>query len=139
MKRPDKTRDQQGHWLPGASGNPAGRPSGSGHVARLRAELAQELPGILESLIRQAKGGDVAAIRVILDRVIPPLRAVDAPLSLELPEGGFTTQGRSIVASAASGEVSAQEAAQLIGAISNLARVEVLDELIKRVERLEQA
>jgi hypothetical protein len=136
---PDKTRNQQGHWLPGASGNPAGRPAGSGHVARLRAELAEELPGILESLIRQAKGGDVAAIRVVLDRVIPPLKAVDAPLSLELPEGGFTTQGRAIVASAASGEVSAQEAAQLIGAIANLARVEALDELVKRVERLEQA
>jgi len=139
MKNSDKTRDHHGHWLPGASGNPAGRPAGSGHVARLRAELAQELPGILESLIRQAKGGDVAAIRVVLDRVIPPLKAVDAPLSLELPEGGFTTQGRAIVASAASGEVSAQEAAQLIGAIANLARVEVLDELVKRVERLEQA
>ena len=136
---PDKTRDQHGHWLPGASGNPAGRPTGSGHVARLRAELAQELPGILQALIKQAKGGDVAAIKVILDRVIPPLRAVDAPLSLELPEGGYTTQGRAIVASAASGEVSAQEAAQLIGAISNLARVEVLDELVRRVERLEQA
>ena len=136
---PDKTRDQHGHWLPGASGNPEGRPTGSGHVARLRAELARELPGILESLIKQAKGGDVAAIRVILDRVIPPLKAVEAPLSLELPEGGYATQGRAIVASAASGEVSAQEAAQLIGAISNLARVEVLDELVKRVERLEQA
>ena len=136
---PEKTRDQQGHWLPGASGNPAGRPAGSGHVARLRAELAQQLPGILQALIKQAKGGDVAAIRVVLDRVIPPLKAVDAPLSLELPEGGYATQGRAIVASAASGEVSAQEAAQLIGAISNLARVEVLDELVRRVERLEQA
>ena len=137
--KPEKTRDQQGRWMVGASGNPSGRPSGTGHVSRLRAELAQELPGILDSLIRQAKGGDVAAIRVILDRVIPPLKAVDAPLSLELPEGGYATQGRAIVASAASGEVSAQEAAQLIGAISNLARVEVLDELVRRVERLEQA
>ena len=137
--KPEITRDEQGRWMVGASGNPLGRPSGTGHVARLRAELTLELPGILESLIRQAKGGDVAAIRVVLDRVIPPLKAVDAPLSLQLPEGGFTTQGRAIVASAASGEVSAQEAAQLIGAISNLARVEVLDELVKRVERLEQA
>lgn len=136
---PEKSRDQHGHWLPGASGNPAGRPTGSGHVARLRAELAQELPGILESLIKQAKGGDVAAIRVILDRVIPPLKAVDAPLSLELPNRGYTAQGRAIVASAASGEVSAQEAAQLVAAIANLARVEVMDELVKRVERLEQA
>jgi hypothetical protein len=87
---PEKSRDLQGRWMSGSSGNPGGRPSGSGHVARLRAELAQELPGIIESLIRQAKGGDVAAIRVVLDRVIPPLKAVDAPLSLELPEGGFT-------------------------------------------------
>ena len=136
---PEKSRDQHGHWLPGASGNPAGRPTGSGHVARLRAELAQQLPGILESLIRQAKAGDIAAIRVVLDRVIPPLKAVDAPLSLQLPEGGYTTQGRAIVASAASGEVSAQEAAQLVAAIANLARVEALDELVRRVEALEQA
>ena len=137
--KPEKSRDQQGRWMVGASGNPLGRPSGTGHVARLRAELAEELPGILESLIRQAKGGDVAAIRVILDRVIPPLKAVEAPLSLELPEGGYATQGRAIVASAASGEVSAQEAAQLVAAIANLARVEALDELVRRVEALEQA
>ena len=137
--KPEKTRDQQGRWMVGASGNPSGRPSGTGHVSRLRAELAQELPGILESLIRQAKGGDVAAIKVILDRLIAPLKAVDAPLSLQLPEGGYITQGRAIVASAASGEVSAQEAAQLVAAIANLARVEALDELVRRVEALEQA
>ncbi|MBM3370416.1 MAG: hypothetical protein FJY46_06660 [Betaproteobacteria bacterium] len=137
--KPEITRDEQGRWMVGASGNPLGRPSGTGHVARLRAELAQQLPGIIESLVRQAKAGDIGAIRVVLDRVIPPLKAVDAPLSLQLPEGGFTTQGRAIVASAASGEVSAQEAAQLVAAISNLARVEVLDELERKVQRLEQA
>jgi hypothetical protein len=135
---PEKTRDKQGHWLPGSSGNPAGRPAGSGHVARLRAELAQELPTIIKSLIEQAKAGDIQAIRIILDRVVPPLKAVDAPLSIPLPEGGLSDQGRAIIASAASGEVSPADASQLLGAISQLARIEEFDELVERVNRLEQ-
>ena len=134
---PEKTRDKQGHWLPGSSGNPAGRPTGSGHVARLRAELAQELPTIIQSLIEQAKAGDIQAIRIILDRVVPPLKAVDLPVRLELPAGGLSDQGRAIIASAACGEVSPADASQLLGAISQLARIQEVDALVERVEKLE--
>ena len=134
---PVKSRDQQGQWLPGSSGNPAGRPTGSGHVARLRAELAQELPTIIQSLIEQAKAGDIQAIRIILDRVIPPLKAVDLPVSLELPAGGLSDQGRAIIASATCGEVSPADASQLLGAISQLARIQEVDALVERVEKLE--
>ena len=134
---PEKTRSKQGQWLPGSSGNPAGRPAGSGHVARLRAELAQELPTIIQSLIEQAKAGDIQAIRIILDRVIPPLKAVDLPVSLELPAGGLSDQGRAIIASATCGEVSPADASQLLGAISQLARIQEVDALVERVEKLE--
>ena len=134
---PEKTRSKQGQWLPGSSGNPAGRPTGSGHVARLRAELAQELPTIIKSLIEQAKAGDIQAIRIILDRVVPPLKAVDAPLNIPLPEGGLSDQGRAIIASAACGEVSPADASQLLGAISQLARIQEVDALVERVEKLE--
>jgi len=134
---PEKTRSKQGQWLPGSSGNPAGRPAGSGHVARLRAELAQELPTIIQSLIEQAKAGDIQAIRIILDRVIPPLKAVDLPVSLELPAGGLSDQGRAIIASAASGELSPADASQLVGAIGQLARIQEFDALVERVEKLE--
>jgi len=135
--QPEKTRSKQGQWLPGSSGNPAGRPAGSGHVARLRAELAQELPAILESLIKQAKGGDVAAIRLIIERLIPPLKSIDLPVSLELPAGGLSDQGRAIIASAACGELSPADASQLLGAIGQLARIQEFDALVERVEKLE--
>ena len=135
--QPEKSRNKLGHWVPGSSGNPAGRPAGSGHVARLRAELAQELPTIIQSLIEQAKAGDIQAIRIILDRVIPPLKAVDLPVSLELPAGGLSDQGRAIIASAACGEVSPADASQLVGAIGQLARIQEFDALVERVEKLE--
>ena len=84
-----------------------------------------------------SKGGDVAAIRLIIERLIPPLKAVDAPLSIQLPEGGLSLQGRAIIASAALGEVSPADASQLLGAIGQLARIQEFDALVERVEKLE--
>jgi len=77
-------------------------------------------------------------MKVSLDRVVPPLKAVDLPVSLELPAGVLSDQGRAIIASAACGEVSPADASQLLGAISQLARIEKFDALVERVNRLEQ-
>ena len=42
-----KDPKRPGRWKPGESGNPAGRKPGSGEVAKLRAAIAEHMPGIV--------------------------------------------------------------------------------------------
>ena len=66
----------EGRYKPGESGNPAGRPPGTRNRATESAELLLE--GEAEALTRKAVelalGGDPAALRLCLDRLIAPHR-----------------------------------------------------------------
>ena len=70
-----------------AMGNKAspGRPPGRGAVAEMRLTLATDLDKIIETLRAQALAGDLQAIRILLDRVLPSLRPVELPTVLNLP------------------------------------------------------
>lgn len=62
-------------WQPGQSGNPAGRKPGSGEVAALRAGIREHVPAIVQKLVEAALAGDTGAARLLLERVIPPMKA----------------------------------------------------------------
>ena len=127
-----------GRWKTGESGNPKGRPKGSGQVAQLRAAIAAQVPALLDKLMRQALEGDTSAARLLLERAIAPLKAQEAPQALALPDGTLTDQGRAVLRSVASGELAPGQGAALLGAIGTLARVSEIDELAARVAALEQ-
>ena len=125
-------------WKPGQSGNPKGRPAGTGEVAKLRAAIADRVPELLSKLMAQALEGDTAAARLLLERAIAPLKAAEQPQTLTLPDGTLTDQGRAVLASVAAGELAPGQGAALLGAISTLARVVEIDELAQRVAKLEE-
>ena len=127
-----------GRWKTGESGNPKGRPKGSGQVAQLRASIAAQVPALLDKLMRQALEGDTSAARLLLERAIAPLKAAEQPQALTLPDGSLTDQGRAVLASVARGELAPGAGAALLGAIGTLARVSEIDELAARVAALEQ-
>ena len=77
--------------------------TGTGEVAKLRAAIAEHVPAIIERLTEAARSGDVAAARLLLERVIAPLKSHEAPVSISLPDGTLAEQGRAIVASVATG------------------------------------
>ena len=125
-------------WKPGQSGNPKGRPAGTGEVSKLRAAIADRVPELLSKLMAQALEGDTAAARLLLERAIAPLRAAEQPQALTLPDGTLTDQGRAVLASVASGELAPGQGAALLGAIGTLARVAEVDELTARITALEE-
>ena len=86
------TKRSQTTWKPGQSGNPAGRTSGAGEIGKLRASIAAHVPSIITTMVSKALEGDAGAARLLLERAIPPIRAVDQTHQLKLPEGTLTEQ-----------------------------------------------
>ena len=65
----------------GQSGNPAGRPRGAkGKRLQLPSELTTDA---ITALAEAVAGGDVQAIRLVLDRTVPSLKAVTVADSLD--------------------------------------------------------
>ena len=125
-------------WQPGRSGNPRGRPQGVGEIARLRASIGKHVPAIVEKLVEQAKAGDAGAARLLLERVLPPMKATEQPAPIDLPAGTLTEQGHAVLAAAAAGDLAPGQAAQLIASFGALAKLVETDELAARIAALEQ-
>ncbi|WP_292446088.1 DUF5681 domain-containing protein [Methylibium sp.] len=128
---------KQGRWKAGQSGNPRGRPAGSGEVAKFRAAIAEQVPALIEKLLARAIEGDVGAARLLLERTVPPIRATEQAAPLELPDGSLTEQGRAVLNAAASGDLSPGQAAQLLAGLAALAKLIETDELAARIAALE--
>ena len=124
-------------WKPGQSGNPAGRKPGSGTVAKLRESIAQHIPDIVAKLVELAKGGDAQAARLLIERVIPPIKAMELAAPMAMPDGTLTEQGRAVVAAAGAGVLAPGQAAQLLAGLGALAKLIETDELAARVAALE--
>lgn len=124
-------------WKPGQSGNPKGRTPGSGEIGKLRASIAEHVPGIIDAMVSKALEGDSGAARLLLERALPPIKASDQVHTLTLPEGTLTEQGRAVLSAVAAGELPPAQGAQLVAAIGQLARVVEIDELERRIAALE--
>jgi hypothetical protein len=125
-------------FQPGQSGNPAGRPKNKTAATLLRKAIADDMPDIITSLVGLAKNGDVAAAKVLLDRVCPPLKAQAMPISLSV-NGSLTEQGNEVINATLAGQIPPDIGSQLITALSHQAKLIEIDELTKRVEALESS
>jgi Family of unknown function (DUF5681) len=140
-KRDNIRRTHGGKFAKGFSANPRGNPRGSRHKATLAAEAL--LDGDAEALTRKcvemALAGDATAMRLCLDRLIPPRR--ERPVSFALPEIkkatdiiGATT---ALAGAVAVGELVPGEAAALSSLLANVAKAIELGEIEERLARLE--
>ncbi len=78
-------RSNDGQWTKGKSGNPAGRPPGSRNQATLAMEslLEGETERLTKKAVELALDGDVAALRLCLERLVPARK--DRSIQLSLP------------------------------------------------------
>jgi len=127
-----------GTWSAGQSGNPRGKPPGTGALQRLRAGLDQHLPDILTAMVEAAKAGDVAAARVILDRVHPSLKPNEQPVVLDLAGDTLSAKAAAVLDAVAAGELAPGQAAQLVSALGTMAKIIETDDLAQRVAKLEE-
>jgi hypothetical protein len=90
-------------WRPGTSANPAGMKSGSRHKATLFVEnlLKGQREGLVKKTIELGLAGDVVALKICMDRLLPPLKS--RPLRFKLPELRTVSDALSALAAIAEG------------------------------------
>jgi len=117
----------------------AGRPKGSGQAAHYRAMLEPYAEELIQRVVDMAKDGDMAALKLCLDRLCAPLRPTDRHISIDGFDDckGLSGKGELILANVASGKVTPSEASNLMNAISRQARIIEVDELERRITELE--
>lgn len=128
----------------GQSGNPAGKPVGArSRATMLMAELLEEgAAEVARHILTAARGGDMGACRLILDKLLPPAKERPVVFSIELdtdsPESISASQ-RAILQAVGEGDILLSEAERLSTILENSRRAIETEELAARLDALEQA
>jgi len=120
----------------GKSGNPRGRPKTNVPAIVLRTAIIDDMPDIIGKLVELAKGGDVSAAKVLLDRVCPTLKPQAMPINVPV-NGTLSEQGGEIIRATMAGKIPPDIGSQLITALANQAKIIEIDDLTRRIEALE--
>jgi hypothetical protein len=126
---------------PFQKGNP-GRPRGSKHKTTLAMEalLADDADTITRKAIELAKGGDLIAIRICMDRLLPPRR--DRSVAIDLPKLESATDATAAIALVAEkvgeGELSPDEGAAVNAIVGGFIRAHEITVLERRLEIIEK-
>jgi hypothetical protein len=133
---------QAGRFRAGTSGNPSGRPRGARNKATLavQALLDGEAEAITRTVIEAAKAGDATAMRLVLERILPPRREMPVTLSLPLiktPAHIVQVQA-AVMAAVARGDITPGEGTALCGIAEQVRRAVETAELETRLATLEE-
>jgi Family of unknown function (DUF5681) len=130
-------------FQPGHSGNPAGCAPGSRNKKTLAVEAAlfDHAHELVENLVRRAKNGEPAAMRLAMERILPAGRG--RPLPIKLPSIRSTEDALAaadvIMEALKEGAVAAREAVDLLRVVEGLTRLTGAIAFIKKVARREVA
>ena len=123
----------------GSSGNPAGRPPGiRDRRQAMRDKLATHADELIAKVVELAKAGDTAALRVCIERLIPPAKAKDDPVDLpELKKDALGDCGKAVLTALAEGRITPEESATIMSALYAQVRVVEATDLEQRIAALE--
>jgi hypothetical protein len=144
-KKPVPTGIQQEstRFKPGQSGNPKGRTKGSRNQMTMAMEalLDGESAALTRKAVELALGGDIAALRLCLDRVLPPRK--DRPINFEMPAIATIEDApaamAAITSAVAGGEITAVEASDVARLVETYVRAVEASDLEKRLRAIEEA
>lgn len=128
-------------WRKGQSGNPKGKPAGTRNKATMMVLALMETGAkeITEVVITAARGGDLTAARLVLDRLAPPAR--ERPISINLPDTatceGINQAQQAILEAVGAGELLPGEGQALVGIVEARRKALETQELEQRVAALE--
>ncbi|MBM4284356.1 MAG: hypothetical protein FJ128_03775 [Deltaproteobacteria bacterium] len=130
-------------FKPGQSGNPAGKKPGTRHKATLAAQaiLDGEGEALTRKAVELALDGHPIALRLCLERLIPPRK--DRPVTLALPKvegaGDLPAALGAVLEAVACGELTPAEGRDLAGLVEALRKGLELADIEARLTALEEA
>lgn len=142
---PEKTGRKQAttRFKPGQSGNPSGRPRGARNKASVLAQKLMEgqAGAVVQTVINAGLKGDMAACRLILERLVPPARERAIQADLKLP-ATITAENApevfaTILKAVASGGLCPGEGETLQRMVQMYLQATEYTELARRIEELE--
>ena len=129
-------------WKKGQSGNPAGKKPGTRHKATMLAErlLDGQAEELIQQCVQKALDGDSTAMRLCIERLVPPRK--DRPVNLDLPQMECvedTIKAMAVISSGvADGELTPSEGQVLSGMVENYRKAIETTELEERISNLEK-
>ena len=135
-KNAPKTRGR-----PFERGNP-GRPKGARHKTTILAEklMQDDAEDIVKKVVEAAKGGDLTAARLVLDRIAPARR--DGPVRFELPKIETAAQASkamgAILEAVAAGDITPGEAGEVGKIVEGFVKTLEANEFEARLRALEE-
>lgn len=135
----NREKKRVGKFEPGNTASKGfGRPVGTGWAAQMKAAIdTDRFKKIIEALCEQAEAGDVSATSLILSRMVPPVKPIQEPVKLGLPEGTLAEQAAALVKAVADGVVSPSDGKTCMDIIQAAAALGELQALEARITQLE--
>ncbi len=127
-------------FQPGSSGNPGGRPKGiKDKRVALRSLFESHADKLAKQAINLALAGDVQALRICVDRIIPPVR--EDRLQIDLPpiaDAAGCAEAQDVITRAvATGELLPSQGEALAGLVEHRRKAIETSDILKRLEALE--
>ncbi len=131
-----------GKYKPGQSGNPGGRPKGALNKTTLASQLLldNEAETLTRKAVELAKDGNPMALRLCLERVLPPRK--DRPVKFTLPKingvDDLSQALRAVLEAIAQGKITPGEGQILTGILDSFRKVIEAAEFEARIAKLEE-
>lgn len=129
-------------FTPGQSGNPAGKARGTINKRTQLAKLLEpHAADLINKAVELAKNGDVNALRLCIERLIP--KATNETISISLPDADFTKApallalGAKIIRAITAQELTPEQGKTLAGVIEAQRKTIETGELANRIEEIE--
>jgi Family of unknown function (DUF5681) len=141
MKNTNNPVTEKGRFKKGSSGNPSGRPAGSRNQTTLIVEqlLEGEAENLTRKLVELAMKGNIQALRLCMDRLVPARK--ERPIELELKpvqnSHDLPVASSDVLTAVAEGRITAGEGSAVANIMSGHAKSVEADNLSRRVEELE--
>ncbi len=124
--------------MEGQSGNPRGRTPGSRDKRTALRELLQpHAVALVEKAVALALSGDVTALKLCIDRLMPTLRSQREPVKVSTKGSTLDERASEIFEAATAGAISLDVAEELMALLTAHARIIEISELVVRIEALE--
>lgn len=138
----DEKQAQTGKFTKGKSGNPKGRPKGARNKATIAAEALMDgdASAITKKAIELAKAGDLTAIKLCLERILPPRKS--RPLQVSVPKIEKTEDVlkavNAVLLALSNGKVNIEEAEALLRTVEVARKAMETEEMQREIDEIEQ-